>query len=137
MLLNDRGIVQLKDHGFSSLLKGECNDVHAMRYYSYERFKGKGELKSDVWSLGISLIELAEGKNPYGGTDAIELCAEVNNRDPCLSPKQWSGVFVGFVKQCVEKDVKKRASVEELMKVSCERRGVIDRIPLFAMRLRE
>ena len=37
---------------------------------------------------------------------------------PSLSSSRWSAAFVDFVKQCLVKDVKKRASVEELMEVS-------------------
>ena len=34
-----------------------------------EAFGEQRELKSDVWSLGIMLLELAEKKNPYDGVD--------------------------------------------------------------------
>ena len=33
----------------------------------------KTELKSDVWSLGISLIELGDGKNPFAGKSASKV----------------------------------------------------------------
>ncbi len=36
-------------------------------YMAPEVFEGKAELKSDVWSLGVSLFELAEDRNPYEG----------------------------------------------------------------------
>ena len=36
-------------------------------YIAPEVFKGMTELKSDVWSLGISLIELGDGKNLFDG----------------------------------------------------------------------
>ena len=76
-------------------------------------------LKSDVWSLGISLIELAEGKNPYNGCSHIMVMTRVCNNDPpSLSSSKWSAEFVDFVNKCLVKDVKERWSVSELMDVS-------------------
>ena len=36
---------------------------------------------------------------------------------PSLSSEKWSAAFVDFVKRCLEKEVKKRASASELMSV--------------------
>ena len=85
-----------------------------------EVFDGKTVMKSDVWSLGISLIEMAEGKNPY---QSCESNAQITkavcfNDPPSLTSSIWSGAFVGFVKRCLVKDVNERASVKELMEVS-------------------
>ena len=88
-------------------------------YQPLEVFEGKRELKSDVWSLGISLIEMVRGENPYDGTDASYIKGSMYKREsPSLSSSEWSAAFVDFVSKCMVKDVKERWSVSELMNVS-------------------
>ena len=88
-------------------------------YMAPEVYDARTELKSDVWSLGISLIELAEGKNPYAGYSAEKVMRMVcSDKSPSLSTSKWSGEFVDFVNKCLMKDVKERWSVSALMNVS-------------------
>ena len=91
-------------------------------YDAPEVFEDETGLKSDVWSLGISMIELAEGKNPFDGfTAAMVMKAVCVGSIPSLSSSEWSSSFVGFVSKCLVRDAKERASVDELMNVSaCE-----------------
>ena len=84
-----------------------------------EVYDGQTVLKSDVWSLGITLIELAEGKNPFSGCSAAQVMKTVYLGDPpSLSAGKWSSEFVDFVNKCLVKDVKERWDANELMNVS-------------------
>ncbi len=89
-------------------------------YIAPERYKGGTEMKSDVWSLGITLIELAEGKNPFAEKESSAeiMCAGLMDQPLSLSSSTWSPVFVDFVSKCLVKDVKERWSVNQLMEVS-------------------
>ena len=79
-----------------------------------EVYEGAAVLKSDVWSLGVSIVEMAEGKNPYASCAVKE--AVCNGAVPSLS--SGSSDLVDFVSKCLVKDVHDRCSVEELMEVS-------------------
>ena len=86
-----------------------------------EVYYGRTELKSDVWSLGISLIEIAEGRNPFEGCTIYAITRIVCSDAPLpsLSSEKWSAAFVDFVNKCLVRDVSERWSVEQLMEVSC------------------
>ena len=95
------------------------NQCGTLWYVAPEAFDDETELKSDVWSLGISLIELAEGKNPYAAFSEKKTIKEIcYGNIPSLSSSEWSSEFVSFVKDCLVRDVEKRKSVNELIIVS-------------------
>ena len=91
----------------------------ALLHQAPEVFKDGAKLKSDVWSLGMSMIEMVGGRNPYVGLTSTEFKNELLNKSPpSLSSSGWSDDLVDFVKRCLVKDVNERASVEVLLKVS-------------------
>lgn len=70
-----------------------------IQYMAPEVLDEKTELKSDVWSLGISLVEMAEGKS------ALDGCI-TNDALPSLSSSNHPPAFVDFVSKCMVKEVK-------------------------------
>ena len=73
------------------------------------------DYKSDVWSLGITAIELAEGEPPHHGkSPLVALQAVIDNPAPRLSSR-FSKDFQDFVAHCLQKDPKTRPSSLELL----------------------
>ncbi|KAM7452765.1 putative kinase, partial [Blastocystis sp. subtype 1] len=69
----------------------------------------------DVWCLGISLIEMAEGKNPFEGCNQMQLMKKLMTESPSLSGEGWSAECVDFVGKCVVRSVEERWTVSQLM----------------------
>ena len=106
MKLSDYGLMHVKENRSTILHKAP------------EAFNRR-ELKSDVWSLGIVLIELAVGEHPFEDVELDMVEEHVWNEDsPSLSTEECSPECVDFVSKCLVKDVSKRWSVRQLMDVS-------------------
>jgi serine/threonine protein kinase len=77
------------------------------------------DIRADVWSLGITLVELATGKFPYGDchTD-FEVLTKILKDDPPSLPKDMnvSDEFRNFVDYCLIKDYKCRPKYSDLLK---------------------
>merc|ERR1712228_680124 len=75
--------------------------------------------KSNVWSLGITCIEMAIGKPPYSDTSLMETLYIISKTDPppptLPADEKWSKEFRDFIALCLIKDEKKRASVDALL----------------------
>eukprot|EP01114_Cavostelium_apophysatum_P017162 TRINITY_DN5033_c0_g1_i6.p1 TRINITY_DN5033_c0_g1~~TRINITY_DN5033_c0_g1_i6.p1 ORF type:complete len:294 (-),score=62.99 TRINITY_DN5033_c0_g1_i6:68-949(-) len=83
-----------------------------------EMLSGQGYTqKADIWSLGITLIELAEGLPPHIEKEpAAARNAIVNGPAPCFSePTKWSPSMNHFLSVCLEKDPRKRPTAEKLI----------------------
>ena len=123
LFISESGVIKLGDFGLAVQLEHSCSKRNTTcgtsLYMGPEVYDGGACLKSDVWSLGISVIEMAEGRNPFAGMTSAKIMNLVLNKSPpSLSSSGWSSDLVDFVSACLVKDVKKRASVNDLLKVS-------------------
>ena len=107
--------LDIQQRHVSSAKNADCG---TFLYMAPEVYEGAAVLKSDVWSLGVSIIEMAEGKNPYASCAVKE--AVCNGAVPSLS--SGSSDLADFVSKCLVKDVHDRCSVEALMEVSVRSR---------------
>lgn len=122
MFITQNGVVKLGDYALPLQEDYSKLKVEELWYMAPEALKRKEGPKSDVWSLGISLMELAEGKNPYDGKNPFTIMKEVcAGSPPTLSSSQWSTDFVDFVKQCLVREASQRPSVERLLAVRMSR----------------
>lgn len=78
---------------------------------------GGYDSKADVWSLGITAIELAECRPPHTDAHPLRALMKIPQApSPTLKDKaKWSQEFQDFLKRCVAKDPKERASAAELL----------------------
>ncbi|XP_067661825.1 dual specificity mitogen-activated protein kinase kinase 7-like isoform X1 [Haliotis asinina] len=127
ILLDENGSVKLCDFGISGRLvdsKAKTRTAGCAAYMAPERIDPPDpacpdyDIRADVWSLGISLVELATGEFPYKDckTD-FEVLTKVLQEDPPLLPpgESFSLDFCSFVRDCLTKDYKKRPKYKKLL----------------------
>ncbi|NXY01153.1 MP2K5 kinase, partial [Pteruthius melanotis] len=122
MLVNTRGQVKLCDFGVSTQLVNSIAKTYVgtNAYMAPERISGEQYgIHSDVWSLGISFMELALGRFPYPQVrlfiTAVCHCDIHSYESPVLPAGEFSEPFVHFITQCMKKQPKERPAPEDLM----------------------
>ncbi|KAF7726701.1 p21 protein (Cdc42 Rac)-activated kinase [Apophysomyces ossiformis] len=123
VLLNMRGEVKLADFGHCAQLtkhQPKRNSVVGTPYWmSPEVIKGlQYDAKADIWSLGVLMLEMAQGDPPYvehPPLRALFLIA-ANGLPPLREPDRWSEEFKDFIQKCTTEDPSQRPSAEELLK---------------------
>jgi len=73
--------------------------------------------KADIWSLGITAIEMAEAKPPHYDINPLRVIFVIPKRAPptLTKPEQWSENFKDFIAKCLKKNSLERPSAEELL----------------------
>uniref|UniRef100_A0A8C2ZZ70 Serine/threonine-protein kinase TAO3 n=1 Tax=Cyclopterus lumpus TaxID=8103 RepID=A0A8C2ZZ70_CYCLU len=93
--------------------------------------EGQYEGKVDIWSLGITCIELAERKPPLFNMNAMSALYHIAQNDsPTLQSNEWSDPFRSFVDYCLLKIPQDRPSSGELLRHDFVRRERSPRILL-------
>jgi serine/threonine protein kinase len=72
--------------------------------------------KADIWSIGITAIEIADKNPPLSDIHPMRALYLIPDSDLGLAkPKNWSKQFVDFIAQCLIKDPVKRPSASQLL----------------------
>uniref|UniRef100_A0A671MP53 Serine/threonine-protein kinase 3 n=1 Tax=Sinocyclocheilus anshuiensis TaxID=1608454 RepID=A0A671MP53_9TELE len=122
ILLNTEGHAKLADFGVA----GQLTDTMAKRntvigtpfWMAPEVIQEIGyNCVADIWSLGITSIEMAEGKPPYADIHPMRAIFMIPTNPPPTfrKPELWSDEFTDFVKKCLVKNPEQRATATQLL----------------------
>ena len=122
ILISKEGNVKIADFGLARQLR-DTSDLTttflgSLCYMSPERIQQESYgLKSDVWSLGIIIYQCSIGKYPFGGPRVAFWDLPIKSQEDVnvVLPNNYSTELVNFISCCLQFDVEKRYSVEQLI----------------------
>lgn len=121
ILINHRGEVKISDFGVSAIIASSSAQrdtfTGTFNYMAPERISGqKHGYMSDIWSLGLVMLECATGNFPYPSPDSFyELLEAVVDQPPPSAPTdQFSPEFCSFISACIQKEATDRSSAQVL-----------------------
>jgi len=124
ILLNHKGQCKLADFGVSYILDStmaKAKTILGTPYWMAPEVvqDDKYDSKADIWSLGITAIEMACGKPPYSNEPGMNVLLQLPKRDPPTLPDDvvddFSEDFKDFIASCLVKNYRERPSAKMLL----------------------
>jgi protein-serine/threonine kinase len=123
VLISNEGRVQLCDFGVAAQLSSTSlrrNTMAGTPYWMAPEVIMEGtsyDVKADIWSLGITIYEIATGNPPYCDKEAIRAMQLITkSKPPRLDGKQYSALLKEIIALCLDENAEERLSAEELLK---------------------